>query len=103
MKQYQILVSSFQINEVELARGQLNTQKTIELWKNEGIQNAGSSSSVNDLGGIDFNTDQFNIQTQGQGLTLPANTSFNANLEGLTFTVITIEDLTDFELSQLTR
>ena len=96
-------ITSFQINEVELARGQLNTQKTIELWKNEGIQNAGSSSSVNDLGGIDFNTDQFNIQTQGQGLTLPANTSFNANLEGLTFTVITIEDLTDFELSQLTR
>jgi len=60
-----------------------------------------NSANQNNLGGIDFNADQFNIQTQGQGLNLPANIPFNANIEGITFTIIIIEDISDFELSRL--
>ena len=55
------------------------------------------------LGGIDFNADQFNIETQGQGMRLPTNIPFNTNIEGLTFTIITIEDISEFELRQLAR
>jgi len=60
-----------------------------------------AASPADNLGGIDFNRGQFNIETQGQGMNLPANIPFSGNIEGLTFTIITIEDLSDFELSQL--